>query len=114
MNPEEKILQINKEIQFATVDNYNSSDKSLTNKIEELKDLMVSTYESDESINKYVVRLPMWLLDASIPNCKKFTEAKDKDIKTNLLNNLKKITNEAIELFEHSRHEHHRSRTIAV
>ena len=100
MNPAEKINQIKQEIQSSTIETYSKPGQSLLNKVEEIKALMVAVYENNEGLNKYMIRLPLWLIDINLINFKSFPEVKDREMKTGILNNLKRITNNAIELFE--------------
>ncbi|HVZ55556.1 MAG TPA: hypothetical protein VG870_02765 [Chitinophagaceae bacterium] len=100
MNPSEKINQICQEIQSSTVESFGNHEEALLNKIEEIKELMVTEYENNDGLNKYMIRLPLWLIDINRMNFLHFLEEKDRDMKTGLLNNLKRITNNAVELFE--------------
>lgn len=102
MNLKEKISSINKEIQSYTVDNYNAMNSSLLNKLDELKKLMVNTYETNEGLNKYMVRIPMWLIDNNLVDFNSPSFNKDLDFKDGVVKNCKKMTNQAIELFEHA------------
>jgi hypothetical protein len=100
MNLKEKVSTINNEIQAYTLDNYNAINNSLFNKMEELKKLMVKTYETNEGLNKYIVRLPMWLIDMNLQDVKKNSRERDRESSTLAVNKCKKVTNKAIELFE--------------
>lgn len=100
MNLKEKVSTINNEIQSYTLDNYNAINNSLFNKMEELKRLMVTAYETNEGLNKYIVRLPMWLIDMNLQDVKK--HSRDKDIQSNdrVVTSCKKVSSKAVELFE--------------
>lgn len=100
MNLLERLNAINKEIQSYTIDNYNAFNNSLFNKLEELKKLMVTAYENNEGINKYMVRLPMWLIDINLMAYKKHSRDKDQQVRDRVFNDCKRMTNEAIDLFE--------------
>ena len=100
MNLKEKVSTINNEIQSYTLDNYNSINNSLFNKMEELKRLMVTAYETNEGLNKYIVRLPMWLMDMNMHDVKKHSRERDRESSNIAVNKCKKVTNQAIELFE--------------
>jgi hypothetical protein len=102
MNLKEKISSINKEIQTLTVDNYNAMHNSLLNKLDELKNLMVDTYENNKGLNKYSVRIPMWLIDNNLVDFKSPSFQKDLAFKDGVVKNCKKMTNQAIEIFEHA------------
>jgi hypothetical protein len=102
MNLKEKISSINKEIQSFTVDNYNAMNDSLLNKLDELKTLMVNTYETNEGLNKYMVRIPMWLIDNNLVDFNSPSFNKDREFKDGVVKNCKKTTTQAIELFEHA------------
>jgi hypothetical protein len=102
MNLKEKISSINKEIQSLTVDNYNAMHNSLLNKLDELKNLMVNTYENNQGLNKYTVRIPMWLIDNNLVDFKRPSFQKDPAFKDGVVKNCKKMTNQAIEIFEHA------------
>ena len=102
MNLKEKISSINKEIQSFTVDNYNAMNDSLLNKLDELKKLMVNTYETNEGLNKYMVRIPMWLIDNNLVDFNSPSFNKDREFKDGVVKNCKKTTSQAIEFFEHA------------
>ena len=42
----------------------------------------------------------MWLIDMNLMDYKRHIGDKDKEVKTTLINNIKKISSKAIELFE--------------
>jgi hypothetical protein len=100
MNLREKVSTINNEIQSYTLDNYNAINNTLVNKMEELKRLMVTAYETNKGLNKYIVRLPMWLIDINLQDVKKHSREKDYESNTTVVANCKKVSNKAIELFE--------------
>jgi hypothetical protein len=100
MNLKDKVSTINSEIQSFTLDNYNALNNNLVNKMEELKRLMVSAYEKNEGLNKYIVRLPMWLIDMNLQDVKKHARDRDQELNYSLVNSCKKVSNKAVELFE--------------
>jgi hypothetical protein len=100
MNLKDKVSTINNEIQSYTLDNYNSMNNSLFNKMEELKKLMVTAYETNEGLNKYIVRLPMWLMDMNIRDVKRHSRERDPESRNQAVSKCKKVTNQAIEIFQ--------------
>jgi hypothetical protein len=101
MNLLEKIKSINRDIQSFTVDNYQVMNEALIGKLEELKKLMVTAYETHVGINKYMVRLPMWLIDTNLQDCKRLTAALGKQIPEQVVSQCKKVASQAVDLFVH-------------
>ena len=99
MDIKTKLETINAQIQSFKEENYNGINDSLIEKLEELKSEMVEAYENNK-LNTYMVRLPMWLIDMNLMDYKRHIGDKDKEVKTTLINNIKKISSKAIELFE--------------
>jgi len=95
-----KLEAINKEIQSLGIDENTNGNTKLLDKLEQLKGEMVDAYEHTKGLNKYMVRLPMWLIDMNLMDYKRRSGENDKEVKTTLINNIKQITNKAIDLFE--------------
>ena len=100
MDIKTKLEAINTEIQSFKLDDSNDSNNGLVDKLEELKSEMVEAYEHHKDLNKYMVRLPMWLIDMNLMDYKRHLHDTDKEVKKTLVNNVKQIANKAIELFE--------------
>jgi uncharacterized protein (DUF342 family) len=100
MDIKSKLESINKEIQSMGADDYTGANSKLLDKLEQLKSEMVDAYENNKGLNKYMVRLPMWLIDMNLMDFKRTNNDNDKEIRITLVNNIKQITNKAIELFE--------------
>ncbi|PWT78953.1 MAG: hypothetical protein C5B59_00705 [Bacteroidetes bacterium] len=100
MDIKTKLDNINKEIQSMGADDYIGTNSNLLVKLEQIKNEMVDAYENYKGLNKYMVRLPMWLIDMNLMDFKRRLNENDKEVKSVLINNIKQITNKAIELFE--------------
>jgi len=100
MNVKEKLNSINAEIQSFRLDNYNGLSDSLIAKLEELKGTMVMAYENNRGLNKYAIRLPMWLIDMTLQDYKRHRDDKDGQLKITLVENIKNISAKAVELFD--------------
>ena len=100
MDIKSKLDAINKEIQSMGADDYTGSNSKLLAKLEQVKNEMVEAYENYKGLNKYMVRLPMWLIDMNLMDYKRRVNENDKEVKSILINNIKQMTNKAIELFE--------------
>jgi hypothetical protein len=99
MDIKTKLETINSQIQSFREENYNGINDNLIEKLEELKTEMVEAFENNK-LNKYMVRLPMWLIDMNLMDYKRHVTDKDKEVKATLVRNIKNISNKAIELFE--------------